>query len=49
MKRKELDKREKNDHYFHQQQRKAIVFIYEHIFYELEESHWKRYNMINNK
>ena len=42
----ELD--EKKDHCFHQRQRVAIVFIYEHIFCELEECDWKRYNMINN-
>ena len=42
----ELDK--KKDHYFQQQQRIAIVFIYEHIFCEILECNWKRYNMVNN-
>ena len=34
--------------YFQQRQRKAIVFVYEHIFCEIEECDWKRYNIINN-
>ena len=44
----ELDEKKQNDNYFQQQQRIAFVFIYEHIFCELEKCDWKRYNMINN-
>ena len=44
--REELD--EKKDHYFQQQQRIVIVFVYEDIFCEIEECDWKRYNIIHN-
>ena len=45
--REELDEKKKNDHYFQQRQRIAIIFIYDRIFCEIEECDWKRYNMIN--
>ena len=43
----ELDEKNKN-HYFQQRQRIAIVFVYEHIFCEIEECDWKKCNIIND-